>query len=57
MAKKETTRKKKNLDDSIPLMVCVESRIDMGIERDIKACRDDKPELPRRAKKKTTTNH
>ena len=39
-------------EDSIPLMA--EESIDMGIVRGIRACRGDKPESPRKAKKKTT---
>ena len=50
MAKKETTKPKKNseLDDSIPLRVSHGERADMGVTRGIRACRDDKPESPRR---------
>lgn len=50
MAKKETTKPKKDseLDDSIPLMVSHGERADMGVTRGIRACRDDKPESPRR---------
>ena len=50
MAKKETTKPKKDseLDDSIPLRVSHGERADMGVTRGIRACRDDKPESPRR---------
>ena len=50
MVKKETTNPKKDseLDDSIPLMVSHGERADMGVTRGIRACRDDKPESPRK---------
>lgn len=50
MVKKETTKPKKDseLDDSIPLMVSHGERVDMGVTRGIRACRDDKPESPRK---------
>lgn len=50
MAKKETTKPKKysELDDSIPLRVSHGERADMGVTRGIRACRDDKPESPRK---------
>ena len=50
MAKKETTKPKKDseLDDSIPLRVSHGERADMGVTRGIRACRDDKPESPRK---------
>ena len=50
MVKKETTKPKKDseLDDSIPLRVSHGERADMGVTRGIRACRDDKPESPRR---------
>jgi len=50
MAKKETTKPEKDseLDDSIPLRVSHGERADMGVARGIRACRDDKPESPRR---------
>lgn len=50
MVKKETTKPKKDseLDDSIPLMVSHGERADMGVTRGIRACRDDKPESPRK---------
>ena len=50
MAKKETTKPKKDseLDDSIPLRVSHGERADMGGARGIRACRDDKPESPRK---------
>lgn len=50
MAKKETTKPKKDseLDDSIPLRVSLGERADMGVTRGIRACRDDKPESPRK---------
>ena len=50
MAKKETTKPKKDseLDDSIPLRVSHGERAEMGVTRGIRACRDDKPESPRK---------
>ena len=50
MVKKETTKPKKDseLDDSIPLRVSHGERADMGVTRGIRACRDDKPESPRK---------
>lgn len=56
MGKKETTKpiKDSELDDSIPLRVSHGQKTDMGIPRSIKACRSDKPESPRKTKKKTT---
>ena len=50
MAKKETTKPKKDseLDDSIPLRVSHGERADIGVSRGIRACRDDKPESPRK---------
>ena len=50
MAKKETTKPKKDseLDDSIPLRVSHGERADIGVARGIRACRDDKPESPRK---------
>lgn len=56
MAKKRITKPTKysELNDSFPLRVCVGNEIDMGIPRDIKACRSDKPESPRKTRKKTT---
>lgn len=50
MVKKETTKPKMDseLDDSIPLMVSHGERADMGVTRGIRACRDDKPESPRK---------
>ena len=56
MAKKETTKPTKysELNDSSPFGVFLGERIDVGIPRDIKACRSDKPESPRKTRKKTT---
>ena len=50
MAQKETTKpiKDSELDDSIPLRVSHGEKVDMGIARGLRACRDDKPESPRK---------
>ena len=36
------------LDDSIPLRVSHGEKADMGVARGLRACRDDKPESPRK---------
>lgn len=50
MAQKEPTKpiKDSELDDSIPLRVSHGEKADMGIARGLRACRDDKPESPRK---------
>ena len=36
------------LDDSIPLRASHGEKADMGVARGLRACRDDKPESPRK---------
>lgn len=50
MTKKGTTKLMidSELDDSIPLRVSHGEKADMGVARGLRACRDDKPELPRK---------
>lgn len=51
MAKKETKKKLKDKDERTWIHVrdCAE-KADMGITRGIRACREDKPEYPRKRK-------